>query len=90
MESQNHVTHATAWAAFFCYVVALTLRLWTNGLLLRQCRVWWTAGCLLLFVHVACAFHFVHHWSHREAYEATAQQTAALTGLGSVLKPHLN
>lgn len=83
MEIQNLVTHATAWAAFLCYVVTLVLRLRTDDPLAGQSRVWWTAGCLMLFVHVACAFHFVHHWSHREAYEATAQQTAALTGLAS-------
>lgn len=83
MEIQSLVTHATAWAAFFCYVVALVLRLGTNGLLLRQSRGWWTAGCVMLFVHVACAFHFVHHWSHHAAYETTSQQTAALTGFAS-------
>lgn len=83
MEIQTLVTHATAWAAFFCYVVALMLRLRTDGPQLRESRRWWTAGCLMLFVHVACAFQWVHHWSHRAAYETTAQQTAALTGVAS-------
>jgi hypothetical protein len=81
MEIHSFVTHATAWAAFFCYIVALMLRLTVEDS--RMSRIWWTAGCLMLFVHVACAFQFVHHWSHRAAYEATAQQTEALTGFAS-------
>jgi hypothetical protein len=44
-------------------------------------RLFWTAGCVALWLHTACAFQFVHHWSHRAAYESTARQTAELTGL---------
>jgi hypothetical protein len=73
--------HATAGAAFLAYVAALTQRLTKNEV--NAGRVWWTAGCLLLLVHAACAFQFVHHWSHRAAYETTAQQTAAVTGFDS-------
>ena len=31
--------------------------------------------------HVAASFHFYHDWSHAAAYEHTAEQTAALTGI---------
>ena len=31
-------------------------------------------------VHVICAFHFYHDWSHDAALEDTAQQTAVVTG----------
>jgi len=40
----------------------------------------WTAGCLLFIAHVACAFHFTHHWSHMHAWEHTAAETERLLG----------
>jgi len=77
------MTYVTAWAAFLGYVVALVLRLRGSDPLLRQSRIWWTAGCGMMLLHVACAFHEVHHWSHDAAFEATARQTAELTGFPS-------
>jgi len=44
-------------------------------------NVIWTAGCCLMWLHTACAFHFVHGWSHSAAYAATAAETAAMAGL---------
>ena len=41
----------------------------------------WTAGFVLFVVHVLASFHFVHHWSHHAAYEATAKQTGELLGI---------
>jgi len=41
----------------------------------------WTTGCLVYLVHVACAFQFVHGWSHQAAYTATAQQSLEIVGL---------
>lgn len=43
-------------------------------------RWFWTAGFLLLVVHVLCAFHFYHDWSHHEAFEQTAAETESLLG----------
>ena len=40
----------------------------------------WTLGLLLLIVHVLCAFHFYHDWSHSQALEQTAAETEALLG----------
>ena len=40
----------------------------------------WTAACGLFLVHVACAFHFYHGWSHAAAWEDTARQTEAMLG----------
>lgn len=40
----------------------------------------WTFGLLWLLVHIACAFHFHHEWSHRAALKHTAQQTAEQVG----------
>lgn len=43
-------------------------------------RAAWTLGCVCYLAHVACAFHFFHHWSHAAAVERTAEQTALVTG----------
>ncbi len=47
----------------------------------RLARAAWTLGCLLYLVHVLAAFHFAHGWRHAAAYEHTARQTEAFTGL---------
>ena len=44
-------------------------------------RLLWTAACILLWIHVACAFQFEHHWSHAGAYAHTARQTDQVVGL---------
>lgn len=46
----------------------------------RAARCAWTWGCAWYVVHVACAFHFFHGWSHAAAYRHTAEQTALVTG----------
>jgi hypothetical protein len=43
-------------------------------------KVLWTASFLLFLLHVAAAFHFVHHWSHDAAYIATANETREKMG----------
>jgi hypothetical protein len=47
---------------------------------LREARLTWTAGCIVLWLHLAAAFHFYHGWSHQAAYEATARDTQATIG----------
>lgn len=47
----------------------------------RVARAAWTWGCAWYAVHVACAFHFYHGWSHAAAFRHTADQTALTTGL---------
>jgi hypothetical protein len=41
----------------------------------------WTFGCVLFVIHVACAFHFYHGWSHADAFEKTAADTEQLLGV---------
>ena len=41
----------------------------------------WTLGCGLFVIHVACAFHFYHDWSHAAAFEKTASETEDLLGV---------
>ena len=47
---------------------------------LREARLAWSVGCVLLWLHLAAAFHFFHDWSHEAAYEATARDTEAVLG----------
>ena len=80
MRTGEVLTHATAVTAFVFYVAGVALR-WVGSL--AWSRWCWTLGCLVLVIHVGCAFEFVHHWSHQAALEATARQTAELTGINS-------
>ena len=43
-------------------------------------RKLWTSGFLWLLVHVACAFHFFHGWSHQAALADTARRTGEQIG----------
>src|SRR5437879_4413018 len=78
MEHGELLTRWSARIALLFYVLALTLRRtsWTN-----LGRLMWTSACFIYLLHVACAFQFVHHWSHDAAYAATARQTAEVVGL---------
>ena len=53
-------------------------------------RLFWTAGAVLLIVHVLLAFHVVHGWSHADAVRQTAEQTAKLTGVRAGAGVYLN
>jgi hypothetical protein len=68
--------------AMALYVLALAVRALAHRdpSRLRLARVAWTVGCIAFLAHVACAFHFVHHWSHAAAYEDTARKTEAFVG----------
>lgn len=44
-------------------------------------RIAYTLGCAAFLVHVTCAFHFHHAWSHARAYDDTARQTRELLGV---------
>ena len=69
------ITLWTVRIACLCYGGALAAWLMLKP---RAARLLWTAGLVCYLAHVAAAFSFQHHWSHREAYEETARQTAAL------------
>jgi hypothetical protein len=84
----------TARLAALFYSAALGLRIGPTRCAIARCAIarcaiarcaiarWvWSAGCVALLAHMACAFHFHHRWSHQAAYWATARQTAERTGL---------
>ncbi|MFK8113143.1 MAG: hypothetical protein AB8B91_13125 [Rubripirellula sp.] len=41
----------------------------------------WSIGCAASLFHVSLAFHFVHDWSHRAAWNHTAAETMKLVGV---------
>ena len=65
--------------ALLCYAATVAGRL--LGFRGRKIRFLWTVGCLLFIVHVAAAFHYVHHWSHQAAVRTTATETRQLLGV---------
>jgi hypothetical protein len=84
MPSFGHSTILwTARLAVGCYVVSLLLGLSASPSRRNRqaARIAWTVGAVIFLLHVVAAFHFAHDWSHHAAYEHTAQQTNAVTGL---------
>jgi hypothetical protein len=77
MTAGEILTHWTVRIAIALYVAGLALR----GYSPKWSRLAWTGGCGFYLLHVACAFEYYHHWSHANAYAATARQTAAVVGL---------
>ena len=76
------LTAWTIWGSLVCYwiVVARELLVLRGDRQAQISRWIWSVGCLLFFAHVACAFHFVHDWSHMDAFADTAQVTDELIG----------
>jgi len=83
MEAGEALIRWTARVALLLYVLAWIVPGPVHGRRpgLNWSRDAWSAGCCVYLLHVACAFQFVHHWSHAEAYAATARQTALMIGL---------
>jgi hypothetical protein len=47
----------------------------------RMARLVWTAGCFLFLFHLACAFQFLHNWSHAAAMDHVARRTYEVIGV---------
>jgi hypothetical protein len=67
--------------AFYVFGLALRVSARCRKPWLAWSRLFWTGGVAVFLLHVACAFHFYHHWSHEAAYAMTARQTAEVVGL---------
>ena len=78
MGSGEFITRITIWVAIGGYVAGAAAFALSRGrsVWARAARLAWTFACAALLVHVACAFHFYHGWSHDSAYQDTARQTA--------------
>jgi hypothetical protein len=76
------LTKITIWLALCGYGLgaACLLKARQRPHFVRIARAAWTAGCLIYLVHVVCAFHFYHHWSHTAALLDTASQTKETVG----------
>jgi hypothetical protein len=73
----------TRWSARLvagCWVAWLILSVAGAGASRR--RLLFTAGLIGQLVHVFCAFHFIHRWSHAEAVLHTARLTERVIGWG--------
>ena len=70
---ENRKTYGSAFSGIGCLITTILVAV----------AGYWTAGLLGLTVHVACAFHFLLHWSHAAALKHTAQRTAEVTGWAS-------
>jgi len=82
MEIGELLTRWSVRAALVFYVLALAVRMrdGVSGRAGGVARWSWTLGCATYLVHVICAFHFYHGWSHAAAYRETARQTAEVIG----------
>lgn len=71
-------------AAVACYIGRLLIDASAQSPAKQSWARWlWTIGFAAYVIHVAAAFHFIHHWSHDSAYRHTAEQTKAMTGFDS-------
>ena len=74
----------TAWTiriSLLCCLATIFLWLGDRHRSNRVARSIWTIGFVFYVAHVAAAFHYYHSWSHAEAYDHTARETARITGI---------
>jgi hypothetical protein len=80
VDTGEWLTRGAVWLALSLYVASEIAAARRVGESFRAARLLNTAGCDAFLAHVACAFHFYHHWSHAAAYADTARQTAEFSG----------
>lgn len=73
------LVRGTAWLSFVFYCSALLLQL--QGKPWTWVRKLWSCAALVFAIHVALAFHLVHHWSHDAAWQATKVQGGVGEGI---------
>lgn len=78
----EELTRWTVRLAVACYLgrVFTDAAGWRTPADARRARWLWTLGGAIYLVHVACAFHFYHGWSHAAALRHTAERTAEVVG----------
>lgn len=73
-------TRTSADLAAACYVVAIACGLLFADRRRAWMRPWWTAGAVVLTVHMVLAYGLVYGWSHTAAVAETAARTRRATG----------
>jgi hypothetical protein len=80
---RNTIRLSLAWyAAALALMMRLRAEDWRGGTRTGQAARWcWTWGCVIYLVHVAAAFHYVHDWSHGNAFAHTREASGVGEGL---------
>lgn len=73
------LVRGSAWLSFVLYCSAHLLHL--LGKTWTFVRTFWSMAALIFALHVALAFHLVHHWSHDAAWHATKEQGGVGEGI---------
>jgi hypothetical protein len=91
MHPGDSLTRGTVWLALSLYVAAeLATAMKPDARRTAIARWLNSLAAVVFLVHVACAFHFYHHWSHSAAYAETARRSAELSGWNSGAGLYLN
>jgi hypothetical protein len=83
---------ASVWLAVVCWFAGAMLRAAAR----RQaaCGRWyprvWLVGAVLLVVHIAASYGWVHRWSHAAALRDTAEQSERVTGIRAAWGVYVN
>jgi hypothetical protein len=77
--TEDDITLVTAWLVVAAYVVSVVLEI--RQFSSRAQKVSWTAGAILLSIHIAWAMFAIHDGSLAAAYRHTAQQTERQIGV---------
>jgi len=87
-DSPSALTRTTIHLALLEYAAALWLMMgmsredWqAHSRRGRLTRWLWSWALITFLVHVACAFHFTHHWSHGHAVETTQRESGFGAGV---------
>lgn len=92
--AEGALVYGTVWiavAGWFAGSIARELARSTESeSLFRTYRRCWLAAAVMLCVHIAASYGFVHHWSHAAALKATAQESLAVTGVAAAWGVYVN
>jgi len=81
VQTGESLTRGTIWLALSLYAAAEAVKAFRRRTgFCAEARWLNTLGCAAFLAHVAYAFHYYHGWSHPEAYQHTARQTAEWFG----------
>lgn len=81
MDLGELLTRWTVRTAMALYAASLLIRFRGRPAYQSWARWAWTLGFGAFLIHVACAFHFYHEWSHSAAYDSTAKRAEEVVGL---------